>query len=146
MKSAGDWIQGVLGAGAGSTPLPGTGTSVGDALTGGGKQAELDRGPDQEEAQAAVVNASSGGGEAEEEESDSLDEGTVTLRSALVDQIVSRVRDYLALTSNATAAGLAKSGEAQVRSKGDISLALSGAGEGINLGVEIGQFKIEPAR
>jgi len=32
-----------------------------------------------------------------------------------------------------------------VLSKGDISLALSGAGEGINLGVDIGQFKIEPA-
>ena len=42
-------------------------------------------------------------------------------------------------------AGVAKSGEAQVLSKGDISLALSGAGEGINLGVDIGQFKIEAA-
>jgi len=60
---------------------------------------------------------------------------------------VHNIHEVLGAYAQASAnAGLAKSGEAQVLSKGDISLALSGAGEGINLGVDIGQFKIEPAR
>jgi hypothetical protein len=60
---------------------------------------------------------------------------------------VHNIHDVLGGYAQASAnAGLAKSGEAQVLSKGDISLALSGAGEGVNLGVDIGQFKIEPAR
>lgn len=59
---------------------------------------------------------------------------------------VHSIHDVLGSYAQASAnAGLAKSGEAQVLSKGDISLALSGAGEGINLGVDIGQFKIQPA-
>jgi len=59
---------------------------------------------------------------------------------------VHNIHEVLGAYAQASAnAGLAKSGEAQVLSKGDISLALSGAGEGINLGVDIGQFKIEPA-
>lgn len=60
---------------------------------------------------------------------------------------VHNIHEVLGAYAQASAnAGLAKSGEAQVLSKGDISLALSGAGEGVNLGVDIGQFKIEPAR
>ena len=59
---------------------------------------------------------------------------------------VHNIHEVLGAYAQASAnAGLAKSGEAQVLSKGDISLALSGAGEGINLGVDIGQFKIEAA-
>jgi hypothetical protein len=39
-------------------------------------------------------------------------------------------------------AGLAKSGEAQVLSKGPVQLALAGGGEGVNLGVDVGAFTI----
>lgn len=39
-------------------------------------------------------------------------------------------------------AGVVKTGEAQVLSKGTVSLALHGSGEGINLGVSVGQFTI----
>jgi len=39
-------------------------------------------------------------------------------------------------------AGVVKSGEAQVLSKGTTSLALHGSGEGVNLGVSIGAFSI----
>ncbi|MHA6205053.1 hypothetical protein ACXU4B_11555 [Dyella soli] len=39
-------------------------------------------------------------------------------------------------------AGVGKSGEAQVLTKGTTSLALHGSGEGINLGVSIGAFSI----
>ena len=39
-------------------------------------------------------------------------------------------------------AGLAKSGEAQVLSKGPVQLALAGGGEGMNLGVDVGAFTI----
>ena len=60
---------------------------------------------------------------------------------------VHKIQDVLGAYAQASAnAGLAKSGEAQVLTNGPVSLALSGAGEGINLGVDIGQFKIEPAR
>ncbi|GAB3380342.1 hypothetical protein [Lysobacter fragariae] len=43
-------------------------------------------------------------------------------------------------------AGVIKSGEAQVLSKGTVTLALAGAGEGVNIGVDIGSFKIKPMR
>jgi hypothetical protein len=60
---------------------------------------------------------------------------------------VHSIHDVLGGYAQASAnAGVAKSGEAQVLTKGPVSLALSGAGEGINLGVDIGQFKIEPAK
>jgi hypothetical protein len=60
---------------------------------------------------------------------------------------VHNIRDVLGRYAQASAnAGLAKSGEAQVLSKGPVSLALAGAGEGVNLGVDIGQFRIRPAR
>jgi hypothetical protein len=43
-------------------------------------------------------------------------------------------------------AGLLKSASAQVLTKGTVSLALAGAGEGIDLGVEVGEFTIEAAK
>jgi len=39
-------------------------------------------------------------------------------------------------------AGVVKSGQAQVLSKGTVSLALHGSGEGVNLGVSAGKFTI----
>ena len=39
-------------------------------------------------------------------------------------------------------AGVVKSAQAQARTKGTTSLALSGTGQGINLGVSIGKFTI----
>lgn len=39
-------------------------------------------------------------------------------------------------------AGVIKSGSAQVLSKGTVSLALAGTGEGVNLGVDVGAFTI----
>lgn len=43
-------------------------------------------------------------------------------------------------------AGVVKSAETQLLSKGNVSLALAGGGEGINLGVELGAFHIKPIR
>jgi hypothetical protein len=43
-------------------------------------------------------------------------------------------------------AGAVKSGTAQVLTKGTVSLALAGAGEGIDLGVDVGEFILKPAR
>lgn len=40
-------------------------------------------------------------------------------------------------------AGLGKSGTAQVLSKGTVSLALGGTGQGIDLGISVTEFKIE---
>jgi len=60
---------------------------------------------------------------------------------------VHNIREVLGGYAQASAnAGLAKSGEAQVLTKGPVSLALAGAGSGVNLGVDIGQFRIKPAR
>ena len=60
---------------------------------------------------------------------------------------VENVREGLGGYAQASAnAGLAKSGEAQVLTKGPVSLALAGAGQGVNLGVDIGQLRIKPAR
>lgn len=39
-------------------------------------------------------------------------------------------------------AGVVKSGSAQVLTKGTVSLALAGTGEGVNLGVDVGKFTI----
>ena len=39
-------------------------------------------------------------------------------------------------------AGIVKSGTAQVLTKGTTSLALAGAGEGVNLGISVGKFTI----
>ena len=60
---------------------------------------------------------------------------------------VHNIREVLGGYAQASAnAGLAKSGEAQVLSKGPVSLALAGGGEGVNLGVDIGQLKITSGR
>ncbi|KRE82931.1 hypothetical protein ASG75_15435 [Rhodanobacter sp. Soil772] len=57
---------------------------------------------------------------------------------------ISNVRDVLGHYANAEAhAGAEKSAAAQVLTKGNVSLALSGKGEGWNLGVAFGAFIIE---
>jgi hypothetical protein len=43
-------------------------------------------------------------------------------------------------------AGLVKSGSAQVLTKGNVSLALAGDGEGVDLGVDVAKFTISPAK
>ena len=54
------------------------------------------------------------------------------------------INDVLGRYVQASAnAGVVKSGEAQVLSKGPVSLALAGGGEGMNLGVDIGAFTIK---
>jgi len=59
---------------------------------------------------------------------------------------VRRIQDVLGTYVQASAnIGLVKSGAAQVLTKGPVSLALAGAGAGVNIGVDIGQFVIEPA-
>ena len=58
---------------------------------------------------------------------------------------VSGIREVLGHYANAEAhAGAEKSAEAQVLTKGNVSLALSGKGQGWNLGVAFGAFIIEP--
>ena len=57
---------------------------------------------------------------------------------------ISNVREVLGHYANAEAhAGAQRSADAQVLTKGDVSLALSGKGEGWNLGVAFGAFIIE---
>jgi hypothetical protein len=56
---------------------------------------------------------------------------------------VHRISDVLGSYAQASAnAGVVKSGEAQVLTKGPVSLALAGNGEGVNLGVDVGEFTI----
>jgi len=56
---------------------------------------------------------------------------------------VHHISDVLGSYAQASAnAGVVKSGEAQVLSKGPVSLALAGNGEGVNLGVDVGEFTI----
>ncbi|MHB1617156.1 MAG: hypothetical protein ACYCUX_07795 [Metallibacterium sp.] len=43
-------------------------------------------------------------------------------------------------------AGLVKSGSAQVLTKGTVSLALAGSGQGVDLGISVGKFTISRAR
>lgn len=57
---------------------------------------------------------------------------------------VHKINDVLGTYAKAEAnAGLVKSGSAQVLTKGNVSLALAGKGEGINLGVDVGGFEIK---
>lgn len=59
---------------------------------------------------------------------------------------VHRMEDVLGTYAKADAsAGALKAGTAQVLSKGTVSLALAGAGEGVELGVSIGNFVISKA-
>lgn len=54
------------------------------------------------------------------------------------------ISDVLGRYAQASAnAGVVKSGEAQVLSKGPVSLALAGGGEGVNIGVDVGAFTIK---
>ncbi|HEV8693964.1 MAG TPA: hypothetical protein VGQ93_07255 [Lysobacter sp.] len=59
---------------------------------------------------------------------------------------VHNIHEVLGHYAQASAnAGAVKSGEAQVLTKGTVSLALAGSGEGVNLGVDVGAFNIESA-
>ncbi len=58
---------------------------------------------------------------------------------------VHSIRDVLGSYAQANAhAGMVKSGSAQVLTKGTVSLALAGTGEGVDLGVDVGRFTIKP--
>ena len=60
---------------------------------------------------------------------------------------VHNIREVLGNYAQANAnAALVKSGEAQVLTKGNVSLALAGGGEGVALGVDVGTLHIDPAR
>jgi hypothetical protein len=60
---------------------------------------------------------------------------------------VHNIREVLGNYAQAKAnAALVKSGEAQVLTKGTVSLALAGGGEGIALGVDVGTLHIDPGR
>ena len=60
---------------------------------------------------------------------------------------VRTIDDVLGRYAQAEAhAGLDKSGTAQVLTKGTVSLALAGHGEGIDLGVDVGEFTLKAAR
>jgi hypothetical protein len=59
---------------------------------------------------------------------------------------VHRINDVLGTYAQGEAtAGAVKSGTAQVLTKGTVSLALAGAGEGVELGVSVGGFTISRA-
>jgi hypothetical protein len=59
---------------------------------------------------------------------------------------VRKIEDVLGTYAQGDASlGAGKSGTAQVLTKGTVSLALAGAGEGIDIGVSVGGFSIEPA-
>lgn len=59
---------------------------------------------------------------------------------------VHKISDVLGTYAQGDAsAGLGKSGTAQVLTKGTVSLALAGSGEGVDLGVSVGGFTIERA-
>ena len=56
---------------------------------------------------------------------------------------VHRMSDVLGSYAQAEAhAGVVKSGTAQVLTKGSVSLALAGAGEGVDLGIDVGEFTL----
>lgn len=56
---------------------------------------------------------------------------------------VYRIDDVLGSYAEAEAhAGVVKSGTAQVLTKGTVSLALAGAGEGVDLGIDVGGFTL----
>lgn len=62
----------------------------------------------------------------------------------------SKVADIKDLLGNYAAAqgdaGIVKAGAAAVVTKGDVSLAISGHGEGWNVGVSVGNFELKPAK
>lgn len=66
-----------------------------------------------------------------------IDHGTGAFTD--VHRITDVLGDYVQASANA---GVVKSGEAQVLTKGPVSLALAGGGRGVNIGVDIGKFTI----
>lgn len=60
---------------------------------------------------------------------------------------VHRISDVLGSYAQAGAhAGVITSGTAQVMTKGPVSLALAGKGEGVDLGIDVGKFTLSRAR
>jgi hypothetical protein len=60
---------------------------------------------------------------------------------------VRKIEDVLGTYAQGDASiGAGKSGTAQVLTKGTVSLALAGAGEGVDIGVSFGGFTIEPMK
>jgi hypothetical protein len=60
---------------------------------------------------------------------------------------VHRIADVLGSYAEAEAhAGAIKSADARVLTKGTVSLALAGTGEGIDLGIDVGQFTLSRAK
>lgn len=60
---------------------------------------------------------------------------------------IHRIADVLGDYAQAEAhAGVVKSGTAQVLTKGTVSLALAGNGEGVDLGIDIGEFTLTRAK
>jgi hypothetical protein len=60
---------------------------------------------------------------------------------------VHRIDDVLGrYVEGGAEAGVVHSGTAQVLTKGPVSLALAGRGEGIDLGVSVGEFTLKPAK
>ena len=60
---------------------------------------------------------------------------------------VHKIEDVLGTYAQGDASiGAGKSGTAQVLTKGTVSLALAGAGEGVDIGVSFGGFTIEPMK
>jgi hypothetical protein len=60
---------------------------------------------------------------------------------------VHSIRDvYGSYAQAGASAGAGRSGTAQVLTKGTTSMALTGSGEGVDLGVAVDAFKIEPVR
>ena len=56
---------------------------------------------------------------------------------------IHNINDVLGAYAQAEAnAGVVKTGSAQVLTKGTVSLALAGTGEGVNLGIDVGRFEI----
>jgi hypothetical protein len=60
---------------------------------------------------------------------------------------VHNIDDVLGDYANAEAnAGAVKSGSVQVLTKGAVSLALAGSGEGVDLGIDVGEFTLSPTK
>jgi len=60
---------------------------------------------------------------------------------------IHRISDVLGDYAQAEAhAGVVKSGTAQVLTKGTVSLALAGDGEGVDLGIDVGKFTLTHAK
>ena len=77
----------------------------------------------------------------------------LTVGKSRIDNGTGRFSDVLAIddvlgsyAEGEAHAGVVKSGNVQVLTKGTVSLALAGAGEGVDLGIDIGSFTLKPSR